>query len=387
MHSLFNYRLNSTSTLCVCASLCCSGIIAGLCDGSVQVYSVASLVATSSRAPAATLTFNAHAGSVNCVHAMKLTSGSAGCATGGDDGLVRLWQVPFSDAMSSRGRRQKAAAALEPCAVLSGSEAMPLNTLSALMIDAAGRLVVAGDSAGSIAVWSASALHPDNVAAEEPSAAPLKRARLASSDNTAVSVGTSVPQVAPLSFLPSSDGRLTGVAWLSGGASVASASMSGRITLHDVETALAATTVLSAPKSCLAISTSPFGSLFATAHTDRCVRVWDPRVASGGGSDGARSILRFTDDSASSSWVSSVAWHPVSSNLVASGSFNGLVALWDIRATGAPLFNVHSHTRDDGAIAKVLCVAWSGAEGSVLASGGDDARLRTSTVKGDLPVA
>ena len=66
-------------------------------------------------------------------------------------------------------------------------------------------------------------------------------------------------------------------------------------------------------------------------------------------------------------WVSSVAWAPNSNYHIVSGSYDGTVRVWDVRATSA-LSTAGSH---DG---KVLSVAYAGP--SHIISGGADCEVK-----------
>lgn len=124
----------------------------------------------------------------------------------------------------------------------------------------------------------------------------------------------------------------------------------------DAETSACVTT-LTGPVPVHDISYSMPTGLVATAHSDRSVRVWDPRTTS--------TIIQKTLTS-HKQWVSSVLWHPYSSSLLLSASYDNTVKMWDIRSS-IPLFTIAAHSD------KVLCVDWCGAE--VFVSGGADRKL------------
>lgn len=95
------------------------------------------------------------------------------------------------------------------------------------------------------------------------------------------------------------------------------------------------------PKACsqiiTAMSHSAASQLIATAHPDRAVRVWDPRVAEG-------LVVRATVH-ATRALASSVDWVPGSSQKLAVGSYDGAAKLLDIRST-TPLASVAAHEGD-----------------------------------------
>jgi WD40 repeat protein len=319
--------------------------VVGLCDGSAQIFDSLQL---RSSVPKARASFEAHCGAVNSVHAVDAAADQTVCVSAGDDGVVRVWNA-------ARGQDVELAATLQGAS----------GAVTSARLDAEARFVVAGDSRGSASLWDVSNSH---------SASPtLPGSSKRSRPNSDGAVMTSAPfnPVAQLtvgrSDASSSTGsKITGVAWAAGESSVAVTSLDSTLRLLDVAAGLTVSTTLAAPRPFLALSASPLGSLFVTGHTDRALRVWDAR--------GSRSVLRFDDKSSDSAWVSCVAWSPLSSSLVVSGGYDGCVALWDVRAPSAPLHRTNQHA------AAVLAVAWQGADGAGIVSGGADARLRTSVL-------
>lgn len=71
------------------------------------------------------------------------------------------------------------------------------------------------------------------------------------------------------------------------------------------------------------------------------------------------------------SWMGGIAWRPGSEYIFATGSYDGSVALWDIRATVA-LGAVELHT------GKVLSMVWAGSD--VLSSVGEDGHVRSCSM-------
>lgn len=101
--------------------------------------------------------------------------------------------------------------------------------------------------------------------------------------------------------------------------------------------------------------------LLASGHTDRTVRVHDPRATHG--SALVHTLRKHRG------FVSGVSWSPVAEHLLASVSFDHAVCLWDLRACeNGPLHTVSAHS-DRG-----LCVKWVTADR--VASGGADSALR-----------
>lgn len=134
-----------------------------------------------------------------------------------------------------------------------------------------------------------------------------------------------------------------------------------------------------------AIDHSPAAGLVVTAHTDKLLRLWDPRTSEG-------QVMKSTLSS-HSSWVACVSWHPSSSVHVLSGSVDKTACLWDVRrpalshrlhcVTGDcalltimvqvrsrfAMFTLSQHTHE------VSAVDWS-SDGSQFATGSKDGHVR-----------
>lgn len=109
-----------------------------------------------------------------------------------------------------------------------------------------------------------------------------------------------------------------------------------------------------------AIDHSPAAGLVVTAHTDKLLRLWDPRTSEG-------QVMKSTLSS-HSSWVACVSWHPSSSVHVLSGSVDKTACLWDVRSRFA-MFTLSQHTHE------VSAVDWS-SDGSQFATGSKDGHVR-----------
>lgn len=108
------------------------------------------------------------------------------------------------------------------------------------------------------------------------------------------------------------------------------------------------------------------GKLVAIGGAERTVRVWDPRNK---GPENQISIKGLTSHT---EWVSSLSWCPGSEHQLVSGSYDGSIKVWDVRAA-VPLATIEGAHSD-----KVLCVDWF-AKGAI-ASGGADCQLRVHTI-------
>ncbi|GAA5907059.1 hypothetical protein JCM6882_005158 [Rhodosporidiobolus microsporus] len=128
-------------------------------------------------------------------------------------------------------------------------------------------------------------------------------------------------------------------------------------------------------KVLLALSQLAAPNLLATGSTDRLVSLWDLRA------DAAQNIsLTLPGHSAP---VSAVAAHPTSSLLVASGSYDGTVKIWDARSAKQALFTLPLPPKEGEEKRKeperILAIDW---DGERLVAGGEGSRVVTWRVSG-----
>lgn len=97
---------------------------------------------------------------------------------------------------------------------------------------------------------------------------------------------------------------------------------------------------------------------------DNVVRLWDTRERQG---EQSASIKLMA--AAHEGWITTVRWCPMTDYHFLSGSVDGHIKLWDIRAK-VPLATVSTHT------GKAFCASWLGK--NFVASGGEDAMLRVA---------
>jgi len=138
--------------------------------------------------------------------------------------------------------------------------------------------------------------------------------------------------------------------------------------------------------------------LIASGHSDRIIRLWDPRA------EGIYNILlllnftflhnltlsflTFIDTavvkltlSSHKNWVTSITWSTTNSFMLVSGSYDGTIKIWDIRSK-TPLYTLSKIQNDDkgkekenakpNEPKKVFCVDW---DNDVILSGGEDNQL------------
>ena len=136
------------------------------------------------------------------------------------------------------------------------------------------------------------------------------------------------------------------------------------IRFWDVNTGLNLQT-LTANKVVLTCDYSTNNDLVVTGSVDKFMRFYDSRTTDG-------TVLKFTLPSLNG-WISDVQWSSVNENQVMSGSYDTMVALWDIRNTKSALSDLQRHTD------RVMCVNCS--KPGYYMSGGADCLVHISSVK------
>ncbi|KAI8866207.1 WD40 repeat-like protein [Ramicandelaber brevisporus] len=121
----------------------------------------------------------------------------------------------------------------------------------------------------------------------------------------------------------------------------------------------------------LALDASPATNLLASGHAEPTVRVWDVRTSPAAHTGDANAVRLTLAKGGHRNWVTKVKWSPTSEHILASTSHDGNICIWDIRAPRAALFNVPA---TDKARRKVFAMDWNG---DYIVSGGEEAILRT----------
>ncbi|CAJ0751913.1 22344_t:CDS:10, partial [Entrophospora sp. SA101] len=111
------------------------------------------------------------------------------------------------------------------------------------------------------------------------------------------------------------------------------------------------------------IEYSKLSGLIASGHSDHLLRLWDPRAED-------TAIVKLTLDS-HKSWVSCVSWSPISQFMLASGSFDSTLKIWDIRSK-TPLYTFQQKSDSSISEKKILCIDW---DQDLILSGGEDNHL------------
>ncbi|KAF2348147.1 WD repeat WDR12/Ytm1, partial [Trinorchestia longiramus] len=140
---------------------------------------------------------------------------------------------------------------------------------------------------------------------------------------------------------------------------LASCSWDNSVRLWDVEAQIA-TGHFVGPCASISLDSSPFNNTILFTSMDSRIRLLDPRSGDG-------MVLEKTFQH-HKRWANSVKWSPSNEYHFASGGFDNVVKLWDVRSCRSPLFEMMSH--DD----KVLAIDWSAP--GVLFSGSADCNVK-----------
>uniref|UniRef100_A0A6A7FQ55 Ribosome biogenesis protein WDR12 homolog n=1 Tax=Hirondellea gigas TaxID=1518452 RepID=A0A6A7FQ55_9CRUS len=136
---------------------------------------------------------------------------------------------------------------------------------------------------------------------------------------------------------------VSGLVWPTLG-TLASCSWDNSVRLWDIEEQKKLKQYV-APCNCMALDASPFNNTILVTTMDTHVRLLDPRE------DECLSLTKVYQHH--KNWVNSVKWSPSNENHFATGGFDNVVKLWDIRGARAPLFEMLSHE------GKVFAIDWS----------------------------
>jgi ribosome biogenesis protein YTM1 len=213
------------------------------------------------------------------------------------------------------------------------------------------KMVVSGSWDKTVRLWQAP--QPDAVAAALGGPPAAKKSRSDKKKEALASVDT------PLAAFTGHSQKVEGVAWTDL-ATIYSASYDHTVRSWDVSTA-ACTAVLPTGHAALCVDARPDTSVVISGHSDFKVRLWDPRSL-----EGTRVSASFASHK---NMVTVCAWRPDHTNQFLSGSNDGTIKVWDMRAQ-LPLYTIKAHPSS-----KTLCAVWA-RDGEAILSGGTDGVTR-----------
>ncbi|KAL4094539.1 hypothetical protein PRIC1_010200 [Phytophthora ramorum] len=319
-------------------------VVTGCYDGVLRVYNAQGDLKASVKA---------HQGAIKAVSVAPSSakSGEFVVASSGKDQLAQLWRFTANTAK------------LAPMAALTGH----LNSVDAVQMHAAGTRVVTGSWDNTVRVWKTPSNSEDS--GEQRSAKKHKKTESGAGAVSFQQLEAEVVLVGHTSYV-------TGVAFRPKDSEhdedvVISAGSDRTVRLWDLVTESCSQSLVG-NRAVSDLSVNANG-LLLTAHPDNCIRLWDPRAQQSGESIVQRTFRSHKE------WVSSVAWHPDSTNehLFVSGGYDGTAKVWDARST-IPLHTVNAHE------GKLLDLSWrnQGKDENNVAfvTGGDDKKLNFFSV-------
>ncbi|GAB5035824.1 microtubule-associated protein ytm1 [Nannochloropsis oceanica] len=330
----------------------------------------------------------AHTGPVKAVAAFHLDTDDGGkgsvVVTAGKDKLVKTWGLSAAAAGTSNRKKKSteiAAAAgivMWPVSVLMGHE----NSVECVAVRGKQQQVLTGDWSGMMCFWklegggetfSTPAFSSSTITSQK-----RKKRRMydVQVGEEAAAVQAVASTLTPVSVLKAHSQCMSGIEWHQADVSrVFTSSWDHSIKSWDLERQDCVQT-LNSSRVVTSLAASA-GSLVAAGHPDGRLRVWDLRSSStDNGVEGTSATPGKRVLAGCGSWISGVAWHPRRENVLAALTHDGLLRVWDLRAT-KPL---HTLTAHEGK-ALASCFGWrtGGEEGAAwpLFTGGADGVVRS----------
>ena len=323
------------------------GVVAGGYDGSLRCYPAQDCSQSVGECS------QAHSGPIKAVAAFQAEDeeeegASSMVVTAGKDKLVKTWRVSTAAAETSKGKKKAtggaavAAVVVRPVSILVGHE----NSVECVAVRGK-QQVLSGDWSGMLCFWKLDQKGetPSTPASSTATQKRKKRKMDGGKDgeeNGSAAAPAGASTHTPVSVLKAHSQCVSGVEWHPADASrVFTSSWDHSIKAWDLERQDCIQT-LNGSKVVTSFAVSA-GSLLAAGHPDGRLRVWDLRSSSteeGVGATPAAPGKRVL--AGCGSWISGVAWHPRRENVLAALTHDGLLRVWDLRAT-KPLHSLTAH--------------------------------------------
>eukprot|EP00577_Skeletonema_sp_RCC1716_P010778 CAMPEP_0113415006 /NCGR_PEP_ID=MMETSP0013_2-20120614/24330_1 /TAXON_ID=2843 ORGANISM="Skeletonema costatum, Strain 1716" /NCGR_SAMPLE_ID=MMETSP0013_2 /ASSEMBLY_ACC=CAM_ASM_000158 /LENGTH=501 /DNA_ID=CAMNT_0000301921 /DNA_START=125 /DNA_END=1630 /DNA_ORIENTATION=+ /assembly_acc=CAM_ASM_000158 len=307
---------------------------------------------------------SAHTGPIKCVSSLTdATSDLTYVATGSMD------QTLVTHAYNSKKGE------LSLHAVYSGGHG---NSISSVALAAGGsgggdgkQIMASGDWDGGLAIWNVpgSSSSNDNVGGDANGKKSSKKRKDNNSNSTSSSIEGTIQEVQPIQSVRAHSSNISGLAWgynSSSSSSLPSTLLTGSwdhgLKVYDVSR-MDCILALNGSRVVTSLSRCSNSDVVATGSPDCTVRLWDMRTNGEGGS--GSQIADKTLRQSHKSWVSAIQWSPTDPFVLATTSHDGTLKVWDIRSS-LPLHTVKA-TANKGD--KSLCLAFG--DGFIYSGGSD----------------
>ena len=306
---------------------------------------------------------SAHAGSIQCLSVSSLINNNKDgilVATGSMDQTL-VTHILRDDTLNLH-------------AVYSGGH---VNSISSVALSSNGQMMASGDWDGGISLWSVPTSSLSSPGANDNNNnnevdKPKKKRKGSTSATIGNDVDDGIHEVKPLTSVNAHSSNVAGLVWghhdgNSSPTTLLSGSWDHGLKVYDTAR-MDCVLTLNGSRVVSAMDRCSNGNVVATGSPDCIVRLWDMRTNNNGSS--LSSHIGGMDKSLRQShklWVSSVKWSPTDPFILASTSHDGTMKIWDIRSY-LPLHTVNA-VNNKKLGEKALCLAFGD---GVIYSGGSD---------------
>eukprot|EP00986_Skeletonema_menzelii_P000552 scaffold160_cov157-Skeletonema_menzelii.AAC.9 len=239
------------------------------------------------------------------------------------------------------------------------------------------QIMASGDWDGGLAIWNVPGSSNDDAGGDTTGSKSSSKKRKGNNSNSTASSssneGGTIQEVQPIQSVRAHSSNISGLAWgynnnsgSSSSSSLPSTLLTGSwdhgLKVYDVSR-MDCILALNGSRVVTSLSRCSNSDVVATGSPDCTVRLWDMRT-NGDGSSGSQ-IADKTLRQSHKSWVSAIQWSPTDPFVLATTSHDSTLKVWDIRSS-LPLHTVRATTNKGD---KSLCLAFG--DGFIYSGGSD----------------
>jgi ribosome biogenesis protein YTM1 len=311
-----------------------------------------------------TCSISAHTGPIKCMSSLASSDNDLTyIATGSMD------QTLVTHAYNSKTNE------LNLHAVYSGGHTNSISSVALAGCDDGKQIMASGDWDGGLAIWNvpgSNSTDDDNGGGDTAGSKSSSKKRKGNNSNSTSTSneGGTIQEVQPIQSVRAHSSNISGLAWgynnNSGSSSLPTTLLTGSwdhgLKVYDVSR-MDCILALNGSRVVTSLSRCSNSDVVATGSPDCTVRLWDMRT-NGDGSSGSQ-IADKTLRQSHKSWVSAIQWSPTDPFVLATTSHDGTLKVWDIRSS-LPLHTVRATTNKGD---KSLCLAFG--DGFIYSGGSD----------------